>query len=318
MSNTHLRLSLLSLVTVLLFGTGCRKETNALVTVRVGYMQISECVPLFREEAFAKHGLKLDLKQSPGGAVILNSLMGDGIDIGFSNLVSPILARSQGADILSIAGCTYEDATYSGHSLVVSAGSEVKTSKDLTGRTIALNTLRNIDHLMLLSWLRSEGVSDPDVKLIEVPFPRMTTVLRSKDVAAIAVVEPFLTMAKKEGGTVLGNYYILKGVPRVEVTSYFAKRNWLSKNEKVALAFREALSESVAFYTSHPGEFREAIRALTKLDKSITDAIQLPAFSDTPTEAGLSFLASRLKEEKFLERPVSIPELLWKPGAQSH
>lgn len=273
-------------------------------------MQISECVPLFKEDIFLKHGLKLELKQATGGAVILSSLLGGGLDVGFSNLVSPILARSQGADVVAFAGCTYEDSKYSGHALMVDPASGIKSARDLVGKTIAINTLRNIDHLMLLSWLRDQGVSGNDIKLMEVPFPRMATMLQGKEVSAIAVVEPFLAIASQQGYKSIGNYYVTKSVGRVEVTSYIAKSAWLSENSQTAKAFKDALGESIDYYSSRPAEFREAIRSLTKLDKKFTDEINLPAFAKMPTAEGVDYLIKRLKEENFLEKPVDAKSVI--------
>lgn len=274
-------------------------------------MQIGECVPLFREEPFAARGLKLDTRQSPGGALILNSLLGNGLDVGFSNMVSPILAASQGADVVAIAGLTYEDSKYTGHALVAKPGAGISEASGLIGKTIAVNTLRNIDHLMLLSWLRDGGVKPQDIRLVEVPFPKMTTVLQGGEVDAIAIVEPFLSMALRQGLSEVANYYVVKEAPAVEVTSYFARKAWLNENAEAAIAFREALGENIKYYAENPGEFRRALRTLTGLDEETVENLRLPAFGYLPTASGIKYLITRLRAEAFLEREVIAESMVW-------
>lgn len=295
---------------VLLF---TRQKPTELRTVRVGYMVITECAPLLNEDVFRKHGLRLELIQAPGGAIIVDSLIGGSLDLGYSNLVSPILAKSRGIDLAVFAGCTYEDAMHSGHGLMVLPNSGIKSAEDLKGKTIAVNTLRNIDHLMLARWLKGNGLSLDDVHLVEIPFPRMDTVLKQNIVQAIAVVEPFLTKAKDEGFQDFADYYLLNPQERIEITSYVAKRSWLDKNKEVALSFQAALQESVEYYSKNESAFRDAIQKMTKLDPKFIANMVLPAYGDKPTANGIHLLVQEMKLQQFMKTDDTFSDLIWSP-----
>jgi NitT/TauT family transport system substrate-binding protein len=276
-------------------------------------MVIEECAPLLNEAAFRKHGLRLDLVQAPGGAVIVDSIIGGSLDFGYSNLVSPILARSRGINLAVFAGCTYEDSTHAGHGLMVLPNSDIKSARDLKGKSIAVNTLRNIDHLMLARFLKGNGVSLDEVHLVEIPFQRMDTVLKQGAVQAAAVVEPFLTKSKDEQLKCIGDYFLLKPEDRIEVTSYVAKRSWLSKNPEIAKAFQEALHDSVAYYATHEDDFRNVIQKMTKLDAKLTARMVLPAYGQEPTRDGIELLVQEMKAQRFINADYSVTDLIWSP-----
>jgi NitT/TauT family transport system substrate-binding protein len=317
---------LISLATILLmlFGWGCsknendaknlQKETpNVTYKIRIGYMPIVECGPLFLgmdKQIFQKHHIQLEMKQFPGGAVILESLVGGGLDIGFSNFVSPILARESGIDLASFAGATYEEKNHELHAVMVPATSDIRVPADLKGKTIAINTRRNIDHLLLLVWLKKHGVNPNEVRFSEVPFPRMETVLIGGKVDAIATVEPFVQKSLMSGLRKIGNYFLPENNDSVEVTSYFARRDWLEKNREAALAFREALKEAINYSQANNEELRDAIAAWTKLSKDLTDKMGLPRFEGMPNLTGIEYLTPLLKEEGFIDKTDSSIELI--------
>ncbi len=286
---------------------------SGLTKLRVAYMPIAECGPLFLgidHGFFREEGLEIEVKQAPGGAVILESILGGSIDVGFSNLVSVALARSEGIDLVAFAGSTFEDAAHPLHGLVVPSGSPIREPSDLRGKTIALNTRRNVDHLMLVRWLRSNGVSPDEIKLVEVPFPRMETVLKDGGAQAGAIVEPFLVHAKNEGLRVVGNYFLPSSNSRVEVTSYAAQREWLVKNDSAAKSFAAALRRSIQYSLEHESELRETIAKWTKVDTALTARMGLPGFSDIPSSAGVEVLLKDMLEEGFLKNALRSSDIV--------
>lgn len=310
----RIALAVAAVVALLLLAVGAvfilRGSDTSLRTIRVGYMKLADCAPLFDREPFEKRGIKLELHEAPGGSVIIDSLIAGHLDIGFSNVVSPLLAREAGYDLVGVGGCTFEDTNNSRHGLVVMAGGPVRAVSDLRGRTVAVNTLRNIDHLLLLRWLRLNGLASSDINLVEVPFPRMDTVLESGQVAAVAIVEPFLTKTKQAGRRVLADYYSAQPTDHIDVTTYCAKRDWVFNNAPLAKDFRDALSEAASKLSNDRALLVDTVVEMTKLDKATVEASQLPAFSPAPTKAGLDLIAEELMNNGFTKRQVDGPSLL--------
>ena len=69
----------------------------------------------------------------------------------------------------------------------------IKSGKDLEGKTIAVNTLKNICEVTIKASLEKEGVDVDKLKFTEVPFPDMLAALengRGRRLRGGAVREP--------------------------------------------------------------------------------------------------------------------------------
>jgi hypothetical protein len=68
--------------------------------------------------------------------------------------------------------------------VVVAAGSRIATVKDLPGKTIAVNTLKNVNEIVLKSYLESHGVEPTALKYTELGFPDMLAAITQHRVDA--------------------------------------------------------------------------------------------------------------------------------------
>ena len=73
-------------------------------------------------------------------------------------------------------------------------GEPLKTGKDLEGKVIGVNALRDVQWMLVTAWVKATG-GDPDkVQIIEVPLPAMVDAIKAKRVDAALVLDPFMTM----------------------------------------------------------------------------------------------------------------------------
>ena len=72
-------------------------------------------------------------------------------------MISLYQAHVEGFDFKLIAGgATNVKAKNESHAIQVGKSSAIKTAKDLEGKTVAVNTLNNIVHLMAMDWANRE------------------------------------------------------------------------------------------------------------------------------------------------------------------
>lgn len=292
-----------------------RVEKQQTPTVKVGYMPIAECLPLFvavEQGYFDQVGLKVELVQFPGGAPTLEALGAGSIDLAFSNLVSLIFARVGGRDFVAVWGATMENETHKIHGLVVRKDSSLRKLADLRGKTIAVNTLKNIDELLLLEALGKYGVRSTEVKLLEVPFPRMSTVLQNEDVDAIGVVEPFLTVSTTEqSGRVISDYFVDALGGNVYITSFCASQAWAGRHDVAVSRFRSAMRMAVEYCREHEDAARQTLPRYTRLSAPLAKRIVLPVFSpDLPPPAAIQNLVQRMVKRQWIREPVRAAEIL--------
>lgn len=297
--------------------TGCsHKENNSQpYTITVGYMPIAECLPLFvamEQGYFTDEEIQIKMIQFSGGAPTLEALGAGSVDVGFSNLVSLIFAVSGGHDFVSVWGATIEDPNHVLHGILVEKNSPIENASGLRNKAIAVNTLKNIDELLLRQWLEDKSVPPDQVKLLEVPFPRMPSVLKNGDVDAIAVVEPFLTYTiNKRIGRLLGNYFIDIN-NEVCVTSYCASRRWSKSHQTELENFQSAMNKAVIYCQEHENEARKVLTKYTNLTVEQASETKLPIFSDKkPSIESIKFLCKAMTTNSWLQNPIKVEKLLY-------
>jgi NitT/TauT family transport system substrate-binding protein len=297
--------------------SGCTEQGsgNEGDKIRVGYIPIAECMPLFVAQEngyFEEEKLSVEIMQFPGGAQTLEALSANSIDIAFSNLVSLVFASAAGLDFVAVWGSTIEDKDHVLHGLVVQADSEYVNPPDLTDKSIAVNTLKNIDELLLTLFFERQGIPRDRIKLVEVPFPNMPAVLENGDVQAIAVVEPFLTISTTQrNGRVLA-YYFVDALGKVWITSYCTKRSWVDSHKSELEKFENAMGRAVEFCRDNEIAARKILTKYTSLTPDLANSIHLPVFSnELPTKSGIEAQVDAMVRIGWIKKTVSSKDVLY-------
>jgi len=87
----------------------------------------------------------------------------------------------------------------SGAVIMVRTDSPYDTFRKLAGKTIAIPSRFAVDFLFLRKMLAEEGMSDDDIKLVEMPPPDMPAALYANAVDAYCTGEPFGAAAERAG-----------------------------------------------------------------------------------------------------------------------
>ena len=227
-------------------------DAAQMVTLRVGYLPIAGNMDLLvaRDRGwFAEEGITVELSPMAGGAEILPALIGGSLDLGTLNVVTHILALDQGFRARAVAGVFLERRGDPLHAILVRADSPIQSARDLEGKTMATNTLNNIDHIMQQVWVRQQGADPTRVSFVEVPFPQHPAALAQGRVDAIGPAEPFVVVAASQGARVLAYHYT--DVNDVTLLAYYgATDDWLSRNADLAQRFYRATRRADEFLFS--------------------------------------------------------------------
>jgi len=288
------------------------------VTVKFGYIPIADAAPLFvaiEEKLFEKHGILPEVTSIRGGALILEGLGAGSLNVGFSNTLSFMLARDAGLEFVSLGGVATNDAQHVEGAILVRDDSPIATVADLVGRTIAINASRNIVELSVRQLLKKNGVSPDEVRFVEIAFPQMEPTLKSGQVDAIPVAEPFWSFAVKNGGVRKIADYFGDVYDEIEIASWFATKQWIEQNTTAARNVRDALIEAVTFLSNPANEarVREIIGKYTEIDSAIANKMGLPAFKSQLTINGLGVILNGMIEEGFVDHKIPLESLFFQP-----
>lgn len=124
--------------------------SGGITTVKLGLIPIVDVAPVYlgqKKGFYSKHGLKLQISNASGGAAIVPGVASGQFQFGFSNVTSLLLAQSSGVPIKAVSngiastGVAGKDFA----AIAVKKGSSIKSAKDLEGKKVAINTLKNIN-----------------------------------------------------------------------------------------------------------------------------------------------------------------------------
>jgi NitT/TauT family transport system substrate-binding protein len=275
---------------------------------KLGYMKIVDNAAMFvaMERGFFKaEGLELETLPLAGGAPIINGVTSGDLQFGWTNVISLYQAHVEGFDFKLIAGgATNVKAKSESHTIEVGKNSALKTAKDLEGKTVAVNTLNNIVHLMAMAWIDKNGGSSSKVKFVEVPFPQMEATLSAGKVDAISVHEPFATAAIEKGNARVLAQPWGDVLPKFLIASWFASEKWLAKNKETAQAFVRAINRGIDAIQADPEASRAAMIKWAGLNPDLAGKIGLPVFEKTISEKDLQATIDLTQKYKLISKGI--------------
>jgi NitT/TauT family transport system substrate-binding protein len=295
-------------------GGGGDAAADRPVTLKVGVIPIADVAPLYLgvdKGFFKEENLTIEPQLAEGGAAIVPSVVSGDNEIGFSNTTSLIVARSKNLPLRiisqgDIGGTNADDAP---DGLLVAKGSDIRSAKDLEGRTIAVNTLQNVGPLTINRSLEKRGVDYRTVKYVEVPFPEMGAALEGGRVDAIWVVEPFVTQGRGSGFEVL--FHPFEETARsLTVATYFTTERYLEENRPVVDRFVRAMRKSLEYADSHPDDVRRIVTEYTEIPEKAAQTMVLPQWGAELNESTIETTARLAERYGFVEKAPALDDLI--------
>jgi NitT/TauT family transport system substrate-binding protein len=269
-------------------------------TLKVGVIPIADVAPLYlgiKKGFFKQEKLTIKPQLAEGGAAITPAVVSGNFQIGFSNTISLLIASSKNLPVQIIsqgvlAGKTEKDAWAD---LLVLKNGPIKSGKDLEGKTIAVNTLKNICEVTIKASLEKEGVAVDKLKFTEVPFPDMNAALDAGRVDGACEVEPFVSQGKAGKAKGIDPFYV-RTAPDLTVATYFTSTKYAEQNPDVVDRFVKAMNKSLTYAQSHPAEVRDVLPDYTQIPPAAAQKIKLPVWRpdlNRPTIEQLSKLSQK-------------------------
>jgi NitT/TauT family transport system substrate-binding protein len=249
-----------------------------------------------QEGFFKERDLDVNVTPSQGGATVVPAVVSGDSDIAGSNLVSVLLAQGKDIPVKIVAPGTFVRGKRSqDFSAILAAGDgDIRSPKDLEGKTLAVNTLKNVAELAAKASLAKQGVDVSEIELAEVDFPDMNGALAEGRVDAAFQIEPFVSLALKEGHRVIDRPYV-GTKPGLQIGCYFTSEQYLSQNEDVVERFREGVADTAAAIAEDPSAFREFLPEASEIPPPAAQKAILPAWKAENDQASLDLTAELME-----------------------
>lgn len=282
--------------------------------VTVGVIPILDVAPIYlgqKQGFFAKHGLSLTLKTAQGGAAIVPAVVSGQYQFGFSNMTSLIIASTKGLPLKVVANgdasTGVQGKDFGG--VIVPGNSSIKSAKELAGKTVAVNTLQNINDTTVRESVRKAGGDPKSVKFVELAFPDMLAALSSHRVAAAQVVEPFLSAGLAQGDRLVASNYV-DTADKLTIAGYFTTTKEISAKPDLVKNFTAAVNESLTYADGHPAEVRNIVTTYTKITAAQAAKMTLPRWPIEVNTASVQKLADLAKQDGLISSTPDLSKLL--------
>ena len=305
---------------VALLAAGCGggstppQSSNGTTKITVGVIPIVDVAPIYlgiKQGFFKAEGLDVKLETAQGGAAIVPAVVSGQYQFGFSNTTSLLLAGSQGLPLKVVSAgvaSTGQDGKDFG-AVIVKGDSPIRSPKDLAGKRVAVNTLKNINTTTVNNVVAKDGGDPSKISYVELPFPDIAAAVAKGDVDAGQVVEPFLTIATGQGDRqVVSNYAATD--PDLMVGMYFTSQQFATQNAKLVDGFTAAMKKSLDYASSHEGAARAILADYTKIDPQVQKSMVLPRWPAEVDRDSVELLGELATKDGLISKPVDLDSLL--------
>jgi NitT/TauT family transport system substrate-binding protein len=288
-------------------------------TLKVSYVPYVGAAPFklgIEKGFFKKRGLEIEENQGPAPAPIMAQVVSGQLDIGFTTIPALIAAVSGGAPLQAISAFDgVIDPDNPQGAILVKEGSGISSPKDLEGKKVGVVALQSELDVLLHEVVRRDGGDQENVKSVQVPFPEMLAALKAGRVDAVVNVEPFLTLAKKEGGYESISFPEVEVVPNRAVTAFVASKDFIADNQDTIEKFRAAMKESLEYADAHPEEAQQTMSAIADMEPELLKEINLGVIFDPTLDVeSIEQFRSLMQDFGYVKDPPPAADLLAQGG----
>lgn len=254
--------------------------TNSGETVTIGYLPSDHDAALFVADAqgqFASNGINTKLVQFNNGGDLMTAMASGDVDVGYVG-ITPVLASIEKGVPVKVISSAQTD----GSGLVVAKDSGINSASDLAGKTIATPGEASIQYMLLQYYLEQNGMSLDDLKVSSMKVPSMNDALKTNKIDGMITFEPYVTIAEKNGATLLaGSQDILPNHPCCVVV---ASDKFLDEHPNETKTIVEIHKNATDFINDNSDE------AATMIPSDIVSDVEVEkeAISSFPFISGLS------------------------------
>ena len=284
------------------------------VSVKVGAIPIVDVAPLHLGVAkgfFKEQGLDVQVINTTGGAAAVPGVVSGQFDFAFGNVVSLIVARSQGLELKAIAegnsSTGVQGKDFGG--VVVPKDSPITSAAQLSGKTVAVNNLKNVGDTTIRASIRKAGGDPSKVNFVELAFPDMPAAVANKRVDAAWIVEPFFTVAQDQGARVIASNFV-DAAPNMTVATYFTAQQTLDEKPELATRFTAAVKKSLQYAQENPDEVRQVLLTYTKISPEVAERLTLPAWPQEINKESVQTLADLMQQDGLVPEKVDVAAIL--------
>ena len=260
---------------------------------------------------FAKNGLDVELIEFRNGNEAIAAQRGGNVDLVLTIPGTAMVARERGFDLVLVVGNeTSQPQAPDTGSIVVRKDSDIKTLKDLKGRTIAISGTHTQKTVAIQSLLKRNGVGPDDFKFIEMPYASQVDALRARQVEVVASLDPWTTLFRNSDFARVLAYDYLESLPAQPIGGWYARADFASKNGEAMKRFGQSICDVADHMAADSSRARKYIADYTRLDEALVQETPVNKWTCKINLPVWQRVADMMHEGGELQAPFKIDDML--------
>ncbi|GAA1343643.1 ABC transporter substrate-binding protein [Saccharothrix algeriensis] len=278
-------------------------------TLRIGVMPVVDVAPLklaLNEKVFEKAGLSVQLVTLSSEAEGIKQL-DTTLDITWASHVNLFRAAAEGTQ-LQLQGEAYQAG--SNTMALVTIDPEYDSPAKLASPRIAVNSATDLGALTTKAVLDTAGVERQQITLSEMPFDRMVDAMRSEQVDAAWMTEPFITKAQKDVGARIVTDTATGPTKDFPMSGYASSKKFAEANPRTLALFRQVLRDVQQLATNSKLSVQDALTGYVDVDQQTAALVSVGTFPLSLNPIRLQRVSDMMDAENALPSRLDVQDLL--------
>jgi NitT/TauT family transport system substrate-binding protein len=250
---------------------------NDPASIRFGALPVLQALPVFvamEKGLFRKHGVNVEVIPFATAAEKEIALTAGNVDGYFGDLVTPIVLKANGRDVLIVA-TNYDTRTDRRmFGILAKPGSKLTKASELAGVPVALSS-NSVVNYVVDRLLGDAGISESNMASVESKnIGLRLQMLVTGQVEAAALPEPLLTAAIAKGAILLADD---SGMAESQTVLAFSGA-FLKRHPNEVKAFLKAVDEAGRLIDTEPDSIRSVMVEHVRLPEALKNTYPAPRF----------------------------------------
>lgn len=267
------------------------------------------------EGIFESYGFDLELVVGAGSsAAQLPALATGELDFMLASPVTALTAATQGLDVRIVSGVTQNDPeeVFDSTAVVVGANSDIKTAKDLAGKTVSVNSLGSIGEIGIREAVALDGGDPNAVTFVQLSFPEVAAQLEGGQIDAGMAGSPFIQQVIGGGGTIVSDFISDTDLGKNELVT-IASGKLVSDEPEFVTEFVEALDEALMFMDENTDLILEAMPEVLGTDPEAAKNAKLSIYSSEVSPETIQLFGDLMFKYNIVDTRPDAETVIWKP-----
>lgn len=261
---------------------------------------------------FEEEGLNLELLLGQGSAAQLPSLSSGSLDFMLASPTTPLIATAQGLDLKIVSGyaANRPDMVEDSVAVLVGAGSDIKSARDLEGKTVSINALGSIGEIGIREAVELDGGDPNKVTFVQLGFNEVGAQLESGQIQAGMAGPPFMQQIVADGGSVISDFIQDADLGGAELV--IASSGALTRDDpEVIESFVAALDKTLTYAEAHQDEVRALLPSVLGTSPEAAEKTDFIAWNAELDVDALTQFADLMEKHGVTEKRPDVESTVW-------